>query len=526
MKSLAYLLVRQFVNFLKELRKRPAQLILIVLLLVMMLFSFFGVSGPNAQELLRDRRELEAIVLLLYAVVFTMNCLKGVDGGASFYSMADLQLLFPAPYSNMTMLFYGLFRQLGTSFFMGLVIVYQYANLRIRYGITFAELLLILFGFGLTVFSSQVTAMCFYSFTSGRERRQNFLQMLIYFIVGFYIVYALQPLLTGGSLWVESLQRLGSALAASFPVAGWLKIAVFAVVGGGYAGAALSLLAVVLWNVLALRLITRFESDFYEDVLLATEVSHTAITARKEGTTRDYIPRHVRLGQTGLEQGWGASAFFRKHLIENRRGGFLMLDANTLVSAVMTVGLAYFMREMGLIYVIGFTSYFQLIMQVNAPGRWMKELLLPYVYLTPEPPFKKLICICLEQLPKAIIEAMLIYLPIAVLFGLAPLEALCCLLLRISFSCLFLAIRLLTERVIGSSAGRMLLMIAYLFLALLILLPGIIVAAVILASWPGAALVSGMSLAFLAFSLVNLLLTLLLFSICRDMLEIAELNNR
>lgn len=95
-----------------------------------------------------------------------------------------------------------------------------------------------------------------------------------------------------------------------FPVAGWLKAAAGGAIGGeplplvlGLGGTAAYIAALVL-------LITRTHPDFYEDVLKATEISFSAVTASKEGKMAEPVPANVKVGKTGIGAGRGARRVF------------------------------------------------------------------------------------------------------------------------------------------------------------------------------------------------------------------------
>ncbi|MGN1214496.1 MAG: putative ABC exporter domain-containing protein, partial [Bacteroidaceae bacterium] len=84
-------------------------------------------------------------------------------------------------------------------------------------------------------------------------------------------------------------------------------------------------------------------ADYYEDVLKATEVSFSAITARKEGKVAENAPRKVKVGKIGLPGGEGASAIAAKHKIENRRSRVFLLDMTSVIMALVTIGFTFIM---------------------------------------------------------------------------------------------------------------------------------------------------------------------------------------
>ena len=119
MSSLRYLFFTQLKNQVKELLHRPSQLVSVILVAALLGFMLLGSSAPvNAQELLPSSY-LSAMVLAFYALMFFMVAHNGLASGASFYTMADVSLLFSSPISNRRVLLYGLVRQMGTSVLLG-----------------------------------------------------------------------------------------------------------------------------------------------------------------------------------------------------------------------------------------------------------------------------------------------------------------------------------------------------------------------------------------------------------------------
>ncbi|WP_312642795.1 putative ABC exporter domain-containing protein [Hydrogenoanaerobacterium sp.] len=523
MKSLFYLLRTTLKNNLKELIRRPAKLILT--LFVVLMLGFMVVSAmftiPMPGKSYRSIAELTVMMLGLYAFMFAMGVLQGLGSGASFFSMADVHMLFPAPIPSHRVLLYGLVKQMSTSLYVGFFLLFQYSWLHQSYGISFGALLIILLGYCLCVFCSQLTAMAIYTFTSQNERVRTAVRIGFYTILGVFSLYILLPAFTNkGDVLGSIVSAANTPIAALFPVAGWLKAAVAGFLSANWAAAVLGLLATVLFAAALIVAIAKARGDFYEDVLKATEVSLSAITAKKQGKFADSLPQNVKVGKIGIGKGQGASVFFYKHMLENRRSRFLMLDKTSLLFIAMTIGFSYFMRDEGLIPVLFFSVYLQIFSV--ATGRWVNELLLPYVYLTPEPPFLKLLHLCRESICKVVLEAVVLFIPVGLLLSLSPLEIAACIAMRIGFGVLFIAGNILIERVLGSLTSKVIIMMLYFLIMILICVPGLIIGFAVMAALGD----SGPTLPLLTTFVWNTLCASLILFLCRDILNYAELNNR
>ena len=91
------------------------------------------------------------------------------------------------------------------------------------------------------------------------------------------------------------------------------------------------------------------DQDYYEDVLQSTETAFLTQAAAKEGRVADTAPRNVSVGKTGLGGGRGASAFYYKHRVENRRSRKWLLSGIELVCVIANLGFAFLMRGEGIV---------------------------------------------------------------------------------------------------------------------------------------------------------------------------------
>lgn len=526
MKALTYLLSRIIKNSLREFVKNPGKIVLALIILfglAMTVLSTF--SAPPLLEEARDVKELIAIAMLLYLFIFLSGALRGLSSGGTFYSMADVNLLFSTPVSQNKILVYGLIKQAGVSLFVGLLLIFQYPNIRNFYGLGPGGMIVLLIGYCVTMFCAQLTAMAIYSFTSSNDKARKVLRAVIYIMVAAEVLYVGISAYTAAQGEPAQLLTAGAAAVNTlpvylFPIAGWLTAAAYGVISGALVPAVLGCTAVVLFSVGLVAAVVRHNSDFYEDVLKATEVSFSAITAKKEGTVAEALPKNIKLGKQGLGKGQGAAAFYYKHLVEERRSRIFLFDMNSLIFIVVIIALSVFMRKAGIITLFISATYMQIFSV--ALGRWARELLLPYVYLVPQSPFRKLLMISLENIRKIVLEAVVIFIPVGLIMGLGPVGILFVIIGRIGYGILFMAGNFMIERLFGSVSSKVLVMTFYFIALFLIAIPGIVVGVLISSLLPNAS----ESVAVLGTAVWNIPVSLLIAFLCRNILNYAEMNNR
>jgi energy-coupling factor transporter ATP-binding protein EcfA2 len=146
------------------LAEKPGQAALSIFIgamLTMVVFSGRPDTAMNPAR--RDIRELTAGLFALYLLLFVLLARRGFGQGASLFRLADVNLIFAAPFRPRSVLFFGLIQQMGQSLLLGLFLALPFGWMRQLYGVSLPDLLGILLGYALTVFSAQLTAMVLYS---------------------------------------------------------------------------------------------------------------------------------------------------------------------------------------------------------------------------------------------------------------------------------------------------------------------------------------------------------------------------
>lgn len=514
MSALLFLTVKKAKNRLKEMLHRPSELIIAIIFIALLMMNLVTAGQGGTEYPRRDVNEFYAIVFGVYALVFLLSAKTGFINGASMFSMADVNLLFTAPFRQKRLLSYGLVSQLGRSIMIGVFLVYQYPLLHDTYGIKFWQLLVCLAGYGVTVFLSQMLAMLIYSVTASDDKRCRIGKILFYGISAAFPVYlGLTAYNMQGELLSSVVAASGQLVMNFFPVAGFVKLAVVGMISGNLLHFAVGLLCIAAFIALYFVLVSVINADYYEDVLKATEVSFSAITARKEGKVAENAPRKVKVGKIGFQSGEGASAIAAKHKIENRRSRVFLLDMTSIIMALVTIGFTFIMKQS----VGGFAFSVYVSLFVVVTGRWAKELLLPYVYLIPEKPFKKLLYMLRESVAPFIAEAVITFVPFIFLVGCSLPEVLGMIAAKVSFSVLFVGVNLILQRIFGNGGNKALIIMLYFMLGLLFSVPS---AAVLIVLMPYG------FVSFFAAAGVNVLVSLLVLFSSRNVLEVAEYNNK
>lgn len=514
MSALTYLTLTQLKNRIRSLVRSPAKLIYSVIVLALLgLVIFAGsqedgeVGSPNAQ--------LGAIIVGYFALMFLMTANSGFSTGMSIFKMPDVNFLFVGPFKSVRVLFHGMFNQMATAIIMAVVILFQYGWMHGAYGAGPLEMIFVMVGYALTVFTAQITAMVIYAFSSGRANVRRALRVVYVAVCVIWVVYIGYRALGAENVLDGICSAAVDPIGRLFPVAGWLGGACYEAILGNYTTA---LVLTGIWAVFAAALIVlmaKADQDFYEDVLQSTETTFAAQSAAKEGRVGEIAPKNVNVGKTGLGGGWGASAFWYKHRIENRRSRKWLLSGMEIVFIIVNLGFAFFVRDSGIVAPLAFSVYMMFF--YVAVGRLLKEMTKPYVYLVPEPPTKKLLWCLRESATGYAVSAVLSFVPM-IFYVESPVSSILAAgVAYFTYAYLFTAGNLVTERVFGTVTVKALIFLFYFLVLIIMAVPGIaaaIFAAMVMPEW----------CALLILSLVNVLVTLIGIFACRNILASAELN--
>lgn len=521
---LVYVLLTRFKNKLLSIVRKPGQLIFIIIFALLLGVSVFSGNQMPSTSFVRSTDELLTICLIVFGVSYVLTAYSGISKGASLFSMSDVNLVFTSPVKPLSALIYGLIQQMGTSLLLGFFILFQYANIRNHYGKGFDFLIAAFVLYALASFCGQLTAMVIYILTSSDDKKRKnakygFIGVVLIAVAG---ILAYSFTLDEGSTFEKVVSSASTFPVMLFPVIGWAKM----ILTGLFAETSVNILYVVLGSllifayiVLMVILVKVKQADYYEDVLKATEVSFSAITAKKEGKITEAVPQNVKVGKTGLGAGKGSDVFYYKHRVESRRAKAFIFDVQTLVYVGITCLFAFIFRSEGILPILILSIYLQMFSV--ALGRWVKELIMPYVYLIPEKPMKKLINCLKESFIKILAEAVVLFVIVGLIMRLPLPEILGCILIRISCGVLFTGTNLFCERFFGGISLKAITLILYFLISMLFAVPAI-VTAIVLYNFT----YTDFWLIYVISALVNTLTGIFTLFVSRNVLQYAELNNR
>lgn len=484
MKALSYLLRTDIKNWFRQLLKKPGLLVLYALCIVMVAFALIPGGRETMAAGSTDRLPImRAVVFLIFGLIVYTNISKGLQSGSTFFSMPDVNILFTSPIRPQAVLLYGVIRQMGMSLLATLFLCFQIPNMRNLLHLDGKGIFAVISGWFIVLVCSQVISLSIYSLTAPHPKRRKTGNYLLYGITGAFVLGMIAFLAYKGGDMHAVLDYFAMPFVNYVPIVGWILAYVTGIITGDYLTALLFLVLLLFFPVLGIVFVRRTDSDYYEDVLQATERTYAIRQAAKDGkATMKNSQGKVRTGKSGLVgKGQGASVFFYRHLTEQRRTGLMILDKSSLIIiAAAVIGGLIFQNLTGSgelepfavsLIAVGGLSYLLYFLTIS--GKFTQELSKPFLYLVPAPDVLKLFYSNLSVVLKSFVEGLIAFGIITFFAGLPPWYMLMAALVYASISLLYAAISILTQRILGGNPSKVFQTLIYMLCGGILLVPSL-----------------------------------------------------
>ena len=471
MGPLLFIIKCQLKNIIRGIKKKPIVLIGYIFLLIMLIaFLVFVIFSPSGILRSGSNNLFRAIMTGLLCIAFYLSLLQGIEKGSSLFRFSDVNIVFTAPFKSYHVLFYGFLKQAGTSLLIVLITIAQIPNLKNNFHLQKYGTPVILLTVLLYTLLTPIIGMVIYTFTSrSKAIRKNAKQLINIIMILF---------LSGFAYKIILLKSFSKALTAFFssdlfyyiPVIGQMSIIAGSAVGGISLSFYISIAILLVFILLLVLILVRTNPDYYEDVLVATEIKEKKIKEKKEGKAMASV-NTLKMKFT-LN---GAGAIFQKHLLEYRKTSFfLFFDKGTLLIIFIAIVFRYTLHwNQASIFVVLFFSVYLLFFTVMQ-GKWSRELERPYIFLIPARPVQKLLYATLTENIKNMLDGILLFAITGYLFKVDPVVAGLCAINFFLYGAVYIYFNVISQRLFGKVHTRSMKFFFKLFMVGLVIIPGIV----------------------------------------------------
>ncbi|NMC55700.1 MAG: hypothetical protein GYA50_00545 [Eubacteriaceae bacterium] len=509
MKALFYLIYKKIKNYFIDYRYNVSKLAILFIFIILIIFSFYS---SKFNFVTRDISELYSLIFLFYLSTYIVGSVQGLRAGTAFFSKADMKYLFVSPIKSRLVLLYGILKQTGISFCIGLLLLLTLPWIKQIYNMTFANLVILLVCYLIVILTSNITAMAIYLFASDDTDKQKLVKNIIYIFCALIFIVILLPaiakILTGKSILQAIVLASSAPVISLIPIAGWMQVLTISWIIKNNVMFIISIIPTIAYIFSAVIIILKLKSDYYEDVICRLEIKNNPQSA----------PSVEIIKKTGLKRGRKSSVFFYKQILENKRRGDLFFDKYSIFYILAAFIFALFTKDKTLAPLFIFTVLLSVFS--TSPSRCVEEFNNHFIYLIPSGIFKKLIFICAENFLKTAAESTIIFLLAGLVMKASIANIIICIAARITFGILYITVRILCEKFIKANTNKIITIILYFSAFIMISIPGVIIGALLKNLYP---IMYQPGFILIVSSIWNIFLSILIVYFCREMLSYQEL---
>ena len=485
MSALMFIVRRSLVNAIKGLTKKPA--ILILYIIVALLFIGFLAMifiMPQSNLATDDPSMFHVIAAALSLIVYYFSLRQGIEKGSSMFRAADVHHVFTGPFRPNDALLYGFIKQMGSMAVVLFVAVFQIPNIRNNFVLQPYGIWIIILAVALIGLTYPIFGMGVYAFASKSKARKKLASTILNVAVAVVLAFFLYNLYDKGSLMAGALATFDSPIFTYFPVIGWLKSIAVGAMDGLNTPFWVGLGLMVASLAATILLLYRLNLDYYEEVLGATEYREAALAAKREGKNMQFDIKARRKISSGLS-GTGAKVLFSKNMLELRKSAFvLFFDRTSLIVVASALAFKFIMpnvaeiNSVALMLVLSFSVYMLFILQMQ--GRWTGELGRHFIFTLPARASEKLFWVTVGDHIKNLLDGTALFVIAGIVLtsmGIYPqfpvLTCIACIVSYVFLGAVFVYGDIMTRRLLGALHSKPLQLFLKLFLVLFIVAPGI-----------------------------------------------------
>ena len=458
MEVIRYLYKTSFKNQLKKSVKKPVTVIYCILAIAYFVWMYITFKNMVAAMGIATPEGLVMVFSLMSLFFLPGNLITFAKRKGLIFKKSDVHLLFVSPVSPKSILVYAYLRNIILSVVAGFVFIPIGV---IWFHIPVYKMLLYFLVSQIVENTLEISLMII---LYGNERLSK---KTLSILSKALLVFIGTIVLIGVYLFFEydkSLAFVGPFLSNPYlqmvPIIGW-SIAAYRLL---FLGATtlnvictcLYLISTIVLVVIAYRM--SCTGLYYQDAMKFADDYEEARLRGKKGEVTFVGGKKAKLKAAKIEyKGNYAKAIFYRQMLEYKKKRFFIFGVYNLLCLGVGVAIAYLskdmdVREYALFIVVGAGAYCTLVFS-GFVTKWAKELENPYTYLIPDTPLKKLWYSTVTEHIRAIIDGILIVLPVAIVVRMNIVAVFLSVVCYVCLQANKLYLTVLSEALLGNTVG-------------------------------------------------------------------------
>ena len=458
MKALLYMSKRKWINKLKQLKKKPVNLILSIVLAAYFIFLITVAVTALVKANFQTPYWLLAALTVWGLYNFFINFATYAKRKVVIFYPSHAHFIFTAPIRPKIILLYGA----GYNFLMTLIVSMAFvlaAILGFHLPLwKIVSLFIVLAGVESVLEGSIIIVL--YANERFSQKTTVMLARTIYVLLAGITLFGIWYFRTKGFSLESIINLIDFPGLQMLPIIGW-NIAVFRLILLGptmlnLVCSGLYLLTVIAMAVVAVKM--KCNGGYYEDAAKFAD-DYAEMKARKNnGEMVMSIGKKKKFKRASVEyKASGAKAIFYRQLLEYKKEKWFIFSYMTLfcigadILFLKVIDVSEFGSKSAVL--LGIVAYLA-ILTGGYLGKWDKELKNPYLFLLPDSPAKKMWYATVMEHVKAAIDGAILVLPLGIAWKVHPLHMVSCWLIYVLLQAIKLYTKVLIDSFLRNSLGE------------------------------------------------------------------------
>ena len=526
-------------KFRRGLLKQPWKILVgLVVLAVIVFFIAVPSMTDDGTGVVRNQALIIGASSLIFMVMFNYMFYSGYKNGAVGFSTADVNFFMAGPFTEKFNLILAALNILTVGAVFAFILAFQSSTLNMAIGTNSFDMIAIIIGsFAVIVIAYFLGAFFCTHFDEQKEKKRIAIFTLIGLDVLFVIMSVVSLLKEFGSFAGIKAQgaraviaHIGNTVYAKiFPVGGWMRLIYEGILTGDTVYLTLGIILIVSVILLIVVLFASFDINYYETAIANAQKAADLLAAKRAGVDSDSakLSQKIKVGKETLTSGSGASVFFSRHLLENKRATkFFFVNALAILYRLICAVYIFIFSRVQFsdeggngtpIVIAGLMMMLILDVPIYGGGKTILEFNKPYIFLSPQEGWKKLMYCLMADLPEMIFDSAVCSALLYMFAGITVAEAVSAFVMFVGFAYLCEIVGLMMLRMF-KGFGRYLLMflrslVIYVFMVAVVI-PSLIISLL--------AKEEGYMLFMLSCAGISIILSLILLLISRNMVDKVE----
>ena len=512
MKALSYLLIIKLKGTIRNIfSKKSSAIITVIALLSFGGLLYLMLNNRESMQILMPIESIQGYLTMYCGYAMFFLSVLVFQKRTAMVTTNDANYIFAGPFDRKQILGYLLVDTVkGTfvyAFGLATYSLIMMASIPIR-----IEFILLLYLGSFLMFYFTFALITFFYFwemenKNARKIKLGVTSVLLVFLI---VLFGLGLIQSNYDFKMAIGNFAASPLFNFVPIFGWIKYGLISGAQFDLGGILVGFGATFFASVILTVLILNIRSDFYEqaiqDAEWVTELRRQIKSNKNNGNFNNTKIKEIK----NVSFLHGAGALFSKNVLIMKKTGN-WLEKKDIILVLLYLGISYFIGN-------GFDFYKFFILVVVMAGitadTFMSEMKIPYIYLIPDSPLRKLLSLVLPIIFKMTLLLIVALLPCLVVFQASLIQVLLAFIQNMSYVLIFVASGIWSIRLLKSGTSMITETYIKMLIMFICMLPSIVVILILeLAFHQGFVWAAWISM------IINLLIGGLLIYACRSMLN-------